>query len=444
MAVNLQKPDMAIPEIRLGALHDCIPARIVKLNLRHQKATVLMMQRMNRLRPIHPFPARMASEIVWRELPDDGARLCVLDPMTGSGTTLVTARLRGHEAIGFDRDPLAVLIAGAWSSDVDVAATEKKAGQVLDRARERATKIKQRDAYPRGADEETKIFVRYWFDDTNRKQLAALAESISRTHDQQIKRLLWCAFSRLIITKQSGVSLAMDVSHSRPHKTYDKAPLIAFDHFERAVKQITKAAPFIGIAPNRPQASVKNADARELPLDDESVDMVITSPPYLNAIDYLRGHRFSLVWMGHDVEETRELRSTNVGAEVSADADDNDKATENIIEQMCDGHLQNRSRGMLRRYVRDLRRCVCENYRVLRPGGKAVYVIGNCNLRDTFVENSECVIALAAEAGFTVRPARRRPLPQNRRYLPPPGKRGAGAALHKRMREEVILTLVKE
>jgi SAM-dependent methyltransferase len=399
---------------------------------------------MNRLKTIHPFPARMAPEIVWRELPDNGELLRILDPMTGSGTTLVTARMRGHEAIGFDRDPLAVLIAGAWASDIDVTATQKKAEQVLSKAKDRARSIKQSEAYPRGASEETKEFVRYWFDTTNRRQLAALAESISRTHDQQIKRLLWCAFSRLIITKQSGVSLAMDISHSRPHKAYEKAPIMAFEHFERAAKQITKAAPFTGDVPNRPPATVQNADARALPLCDASIDMIITSPPYLNAIDYLRGHKFSLVWMGHDVDAVRELRSTNVGAEVSVTAEDNDRATEQIMEQMCEGELESRNHGMLRRYVRDLRKCVQENFRVLRPGCKAVYVVGDCNLRDTFVENSKCVSALATEAGFAVRSVRRRPLPQNRRYLPPPGKRGAGAALHKRMREEVILTLVKE
>src|ERR1039457_4713691 len=102
---------------------------------------------MKSVRPIHPFPARMASEIVWRKLPEGGG-LRVLDPMSGSGTTLVTARMRGHEAIGFDRDPLAVLIAGAWASDVDVEATGKKASQVLSRARDRAGRIIQRDAYP--------------------------------------------------------------------------------------------------------------------------------------------------------------------------------------------------------------------------------------------------------------------------------------------------------
>ena len=81
---------------------------------------------------------------------------------------------------------------------------------------------------------------------------------------------------------------------------------------------------------------------------------------------------------------------------------------------------------------------------MLRSGGKAVYVVGNCNLRDTFIENSKCLTALASEVGFSVRSTRKRPLPENRRYLPPPETHSSGKALRKRMREEVIVTLVKE
>ena len=54
--------------------------------------------------------------------------------------------------------------------------------------------------------------------------------------------------------------------------------------------------------------------------DDESIDMVITSPPYLNAIDYLRGHRLSLVWLGHQLSGLRMIRSGSVGAERGPDA----------------------------------------------------------------------------------------------------------------------------
>ena len=398
---------------------------------------------MNRLRPIHPFPARMAPEIVWDELPEMAGRLRVLDPMAGSGTTLVTAKLRGHEAIGYDRDPLAVLIARSWLANISPEEIEEKALEVVARAQARARDISVGDAYPRAADEETKEFVRYWFDSTNRIHLTALSETISRLHDPSIKDLMWCALSRLIITKQSGVSLAMDISHSRPHRSYDKAPKNALSHFERTVKQITKACPFQD-GDNNPPASVGFADARRLPLEDNSVDIVITSPPYLNAIDYIRGHKFSLIWMGYSIKELRGVRKTNVGTEIVAKPEKGDESTERVMQMMCTlDNLSSRHAGMLRQYVRDMRGVLSETKRVLRAGGKAVFVVGNCNLRQIFVRNSKCIEGIANELDMPVSTIRKRPLPENRRYLPPPDSSGAGKQLKKRMREEVILTLLK-
>jgi SAM-dependent methyltransferase len=396
------------------------------------------------IRPIHPFPARMAPELVWDELPDHLPQMRILDPMAGSGTTLVTAKLRGHKAIGFDRDPLAVLIARSWLTDVTQEIVEAKGKEVLAKARIRARKIKLAAAYPRGADDETKSFVRYWFDRTNRIQLKALSESISRLHNSSLRDLLWCAFSRLIITKKVGVSLAMDISHSRPHRSYEKAPVNAFDRFEHAVKYISNAAPFPRIKTGSPDATVAFADARKLPIADDSVDMVITSPPYLNAIDYIRGHKFSLIWMGHSIGELRNVRATNVGTESIASPKSEDADTDQILGMMCPvKDLSSRNAGMLRQYVWDMRSILSETKRVLCPGGKAVFVVGNCNIRETFVQNSKCVEGLAAELGMQISKIRSRPLPENRRYLPPPESTSAGKALKKRMREEVIITIQK-
>jgi len=398
---------------------------------------------MNRIRPIHPFPARMASSIVWNKLPNRNPRLRILDPMAGSGTTLVTARARGHEAIGFDRDPLAVLIAGAWVADVDEEAVEAKAKQVLARATERAQNLTDTTAFPQAADDETKEFLEFWFDETNRRQLTALADTISRLHEPITKSLLWCAFSRLIITKKVGVSLAMDVSHSRPHRKYDEAPVKAFDQFERSVKKVLNASPFKKAGANAPRAEMNQGDARMLSLEDESVDMVITSPPYLNAIDYLRGHKLSLVWMGYTVDELRKIRSTNVGAEIT-----NNHIEETVVltavDQMCDVEsLGKRHKGMLCQYMQDMNAILSEIQRVLVENGKAIFVVGNSTLHGNFIRNSDGIKFLAEQIGFETVSSRRRPLPENRRYLPPPESSGAGNQLEKRMREEVILTFLK-
>ena len=52
-----------------------------------------------------------------------------------------------------------------------------------------------------------------------------------------------------------------------------------------------------------------------LPLADGSVDLIVTSPPYANAIDYMRAHKFSLVWLGQPIANLSHLRSKYIGAE---------------------------------------------------------------------------------------------------------------------------------
>jgi hypothetical protein len=387
----------------------------------------------------------MAPEVVWSELPTMPAGLRVLDPMAGSGTTLVTARLRGHRAIGFDSDPLAVLLSSTWTANIHPGVLRGKAQDVLRRAKALVVsgKLKGRDAFPAHADTETRNFLRYWFDLRNRRQLTALSQTIRRIQEEPIRNLLWCAFSRMIITKNSGVSLAMDVSHSRPHRKFSKAPVVPFAQFLRSVEYVIKASPFSDANHEAPDATIRNADARCLPVRANSIDIVITSPPYLNAIDYIRGHKLSLVWMGHSISALRALRSTNIGTETGRYSESHE-ATNKIVRRMCDITLMsNRRVAMLRQYVCDMRSMIGEIHRVLRPNGKAVLVIGDCNIGNTFVENSRCLRMVGKQAGLEPKRTRRRLLPENRRYLPPPTSIRAGIDLQRRMREEVILTFRK-
>lgn len=396
------------------------------------------------LTPVHPFPARMAPSIVWKELPPADSPIRVLDPMSGSGTAVVTARMSGHQAVGFDVDPLAILIARAWCADFDDVYALRKAGEVLERASNRCGQLRQSDWYPVDADEETREFVRFWFDDTSRRQLSALARSILRVQNTSIRELLWCAFSRLIITKQAGASLAMDVSHSRPHRTYQKAPIRPLDRFIRSVEAVLKASPFKEKT-NAANARIDLGDARRLPLGDASVDLVITSPPYLNAIDYLRGHKLSLVWMGYSVSRIREIRSGSIGTESSKNASAGEPFVTEALKRMGRvGELPDRFRRMLVQYVIDMDGVLGEVSRVLRSASRAVFVVGDSSLRGVYIQNSRAIAYLGNRNGFCLESVRRRDLPPNRRYLPPPNRRASGGLLRCRMREEVIIKFQKK
>ncbi len=380
----------------------------------------------------------MAPSIALGRLNGKKRKLRILDPMLGSGTTAVVARLRGHDAIGFDTDPLALLIAKSWAADINPKRFRMVAARVLVNAQRKYRDLSIGAAYPSGADAETKAFIRFWFDPTNRRQLTALARSISEISHSGDRTLLWCAFSRLIITKKIGTSLAMDVSHSRPHRKYDVAPVKPFDRFLASVEAILRNSPF-SLERKKPRASIRKGDARKLPLDNRSIDLVITSPPYLNAIDYLRGHKLSLVWMGHWIQDLRGLRSQNVGAESSIKVELSDDLRA-ALEQMGDtSQLPVRLQYMLSHYLQDMDKVFSEIKRVLRSNGEAVVVIGNSTIKGVFVRNSRALVAIAKKNGLLLHSSRRRPLLVNRRYLPPPDHRVSGKELRARMREEVIL-----
>jgi hypothetical protein len=129
-----------------------------------------------RRRAVHPFPARMAANIPWEVLSTHWRRLRVLDPMAGSGTSLIAGRAAGHHTYGVDSDPLAVLIAKVGTADTAVNRIEDCGRSVL-RSAQRMD-IAGKHVYPSGADEETQEFVRYWFYLNARKQLAALSLAI--------------------------------------------------------------------------------------------------------------------------------------------------------------------------------------------------------------------------------------------------------------------------
>lgn len=394
--------------------------------------------------PIHPFPARMAPGIALDAIGEQKVPIRVLDPMAGSGTVLAVARAKGHRAIGVDLDPLAVLLAGVWTRTIDPDEARDKAEVVLGRAKGTFERLSLGAAYPAKSDGETRKFIRYWFDDYCRRQLSALASAIRLVRDPGIRDALWCGFSRLIITKSAGASLAMDLSHSQPHREFVRAPVKPFGRFISAVNVVVSNCPQRGGQALGPPTVVRRGDARRLDIVNESIDLVLSSPPYLNAIDYMRCSKFSLVWMGYTIEELRKIRAGSVGTEIGSDEALELPWVKELLKQLgLRPALSERNQAILARYVLDIGGALAEVSRVLRRGGRAVYVVGDSTTRGTFIRNSRIVASVAEAQGLSVVSRHSRALPENRRYLPPP-KRGASTeAMDGRLRREVVIVLKK-
>lgn len=387
-------------------------------------------------RTIHPFPARMAPDIAIDHLDSmsNYQQLVVLDPMCGSGTVLTAAAGRGHSARGFDVDPLAVLMSSVATQVVNTETVVNEAERICARARASSSDD------PRWGDAETVKFAEYWFAAKQRTQLNRLARELDEVDDVAVRRALQVALSRIIVTKSPKASLAADTSHSRPHRVATESDYDVYRGFEGSVASLKKLLDRRVLSG---EVEVARGDARALTIPADSVDLIITSPPYLNAIDYLRGHRMSLIWFGHTIPELRNIRSNSIGAERALDGDAL-RQVNDMVEFIKDsvGEPAHLPLATITRYAHDLALFSLELNRVCKSGADVVTVIGNSTLRGNYIQNDVLVRKAYEHAGFGVTARVERDLPESKRYLPV-RTANHGSSMAKRMRTEVVLTVQK-
>ncbi len=188
----------------------------------------------------HAFPAKFPPQLPRKfieELTEPGD--VVLDPMVGSGTTVLEAFLAGRQGIGFDIDPMALRLCQVKVTPLALEEASVVGGQIFRRAQERVYKdgpgLRQ-DLDARFGDAERK-FIDYWFLPATQIELEALLQEIERVREPGIRRFLELVFSAIIITKSGGVSLARDLAHTRPHRVQDKVPRSALDEYRKRLNK---------------------------------------------------------------------------------------------------------------------------------------------------------------------------------------------------------------
>jgi hypothetical protein len=362
--------------------------------------------------------------------------------MMGSGTALVEAALLGRQAIGVDIDPLALRLCRVKTTplrgDRLIQAAESAVLKALTLLMEA---VRLRDEIVRRFDSDTRAFLDYWFLPQTQRELMALVMSIEGEPDVNAQEFLRLVFSSIIITKSGGVSRARDLAHSRPHRVLSKKPRNAVEQFELRAR---KAAAAVNELPAElPPVELHRGDARDLPLPDLSVDLVITSPPYANAIDYMRAHKFSLVWLGEAVGRLSELRSSYIGSENCRDLAENDLPAVTAAAIRTLAARDPRKARILEKYFADMKRVLAEILRVLRPGSAAGIVVGPSTMRGLRTETHEHLGEIAEDLGFDLVGIAERKLDRDRRMMPARLGKPSINGIEQRMHEEFVIGLVR-
>jgi DNA modification methylase len=385
------------------------------------------------------FPPQLPSAFI-RTLTNPGD--VVLDPMMGSGTTVVEAFLERRRGIGLDFDPLALRLSRVKTMPLNSDKLRKLGFEAISRAKKllATTETIEHELYIR-FDKPTKAFIDYWFLPITQRELMSLILALEEIDELATRRFLQLTFSSIIVTKSGGVSLARDLAHSRPHLDKSKVPKNALDQFAlRLQKNLTSIA---RLKVNGATANLIAGDARSMPILDGTVDLIVTSPPYANAIDYMRAHKFSLVWFGGTVSALSKLRSAYIGSERVANTScfTLPKKTESTI---CELAEKDRGKSLiLRKYFTEMRAVASEMYRVLRTNSAAIVVAGTSIMRGIDVQTHRCLAEIAEDVGFDVVGIAKRVLDRNKRMMPARFGRKTDSMIEQRMHEEFVIGLLK-
>ncbi len=405
---------------------------------------------------LHSFAAKCPPPLVaWILQRWSSAGDCVLDPMAGSGTTLVESLLLGRKALGVEIDPLARLLCQVKTTPLSTDLLHQSSEQLLKVVEAACARYDQGEqqhvpALPPFHNRD------YWFLPEVSAKLALIKQAIADlVAPDEYKRFFYTAFSSLILAKTS-VANARDIVHSRhhyrAHTTPPDVPALFRQRLKRMAGQMRQFVEQLAQAPQPAEASIIGQDARHLPLAEASVDLVITSPPYCNALDYTRAHRLAIGWLADILSTSQQayslLSHSYIGAEhgpMPAPAEGADQTRQvPLVQRLIDQvrKLDHKKSLVVERYFGDMWQVLSELGRVLRPGGHAALVVCPSNIRKISIpthlafQDMAAALELPGQGQFKPVFLQARTISDRRRLMPYIG-------MEERMRTEYVLVLQK-
>ena len=354
----------------------------------------------------HRYPAKFLPNVVRKIIEEHSPSNCrvIADLFAGCGTTLVEAKAHGISSIGTDINPVARLITKVKTTPI--------APEVLQPAYDNL--IARFDEYNDAdyANIQKHERLDHWFYPSEKAKIAFLFDKVSHLDvDVAIKEFYFVCISHILKNcsrwLQSSTKPQVD-----PNKTIPD-PFVEFKrHCQKMIKNNGEYYSFLynnGYLDT--PCSILLRDARDTGINSESVDMIITSPPYVTSYEYADIHQLTGYWMDF-IPDMHEFRKQFIGTSYSGNKSFEVSGSEQAQEIV--NALAEKSKHIARdvaQYFNDMQEVAIEMARILVPNGHACIVIGNTKIKDVQIKSAEVFCELLENAGLTKEEVIKRSIP---------------------------------
>jgi len=376
----------------------------------------------NKTLPIHrwvPWIAGFSSvfvkDVLERYLDGKGT---VLDPFCGVGTTLVEAVLLGHQAIGFEINPYAILASRlkANAYRVSVASLNEELLNFRAFYNEKAfSTYTPKSAAPPGFRTRSPFY-----SPAVLRKVLILQDFITGIVDADVKDLFRLAFAATMVRYSNysyEPSLGRRVSAGKKEIIDFPVGQTMLNKLTAMAEDITWLQIYLSSEPGSVRIINGSFFAYHGNLSPESVDLIVTSPPYLNNYHYNRNTRPQLYWLGYadSPKDLRPLAQSNFGKYWQTVRDQERLDLEfslpnsDLAGQLAELRTRNPEKGVYSgngwanyaaAYFNDCYKFSLGMRYVLKPGGRAVIVIGNSILQGLLVPTDRYLGEIAESVGL--------------------------------------------
>jgi len=342
----------------------------------------------------HRYPAKFIPQLVERLIDEYifSEEAHINDPFMGCGTTIVTAISKGFEASGTDINKIAHLITKAKSMPIKPSYVDRKIKQFFSSLEflngsqrllfdERIEPLIPQKHIDR---------INYWFTEENKNELGKILRVIYNEEDETIKDFLLVAFSHIL--KNCSIWLQRS---TKPTRDLKKMPIKPYDALRKHLKKMQKGNDaFYNVVPTKAKENlskylnIKIDDARKQPVPDDSVDLIVSSSPYVTSYEYADLHQLSTIWLDL-ADDLIEYKKEFIGTSYKKYENKKlrSKIAMDIVIQMSEE--SKKMAKEIEAFFIDMEEVFDESFRILKPGSRCCYVIGDTRLKGIDILNAE-------------------------------------------------------